>query len=126
MASATSIRRKSPLPQNHSGFAVRHGDSIRWRKPCSPLPCPLIKSSFGFALQDSCPSRRLGHRGGGPLRRQEKDVRTAGPYKPVVLLQLPQIQDRTPETTGAPVPKLARGWKDFSASITTDDQDAVG
>lgn len=40
--------------------------------------CPLIKSSFGFALKDSCPLSQRGRCGGSRhhLRRQ-KDVRAA-------------------------------------------------
>ena len=69
-----------PCRRSHSGFAVRHEKRFhRWRKPCSPPRCPLIQSSFGFALQDSCPYLAASDIVvADTLRRQEKDVRTAG------------------------------------------------
>ena len=46
--------------------------------------CPLIKSSFGFAVTDSCPFFTCFRFGdcGNHVRRQEKDVRTLESLSP--------------------------------------------
>ena len=91
--------------------------------------CPLIKSSFGFALQDSCPYLAASDIvvADTTCDGKKKMYELLAAYKPVVLLQLPQIQDGDAKTTGAPsTPSSPRAGKDFGASITTDDlRDAV-
>ena len=80
--------------------------------------CPLIKSSFGFALQDSCPYLAASDIvvADTTCDGKKKMYELLAAYKPVVLLQLPQIQTGTPRTTGAPsTPSSPRGWKRISA-----------
>ena len=57
--------------------------------------CPLIKSSFGFALQDSCPYLAASDIvvADTTCDGKKKMYELLAAYKPVVLLQLPQIQD---------------------------------
>lgn len=92
--------------------------------------CPLIKSSFGFALQDSCPYLAASDIvvADTTCDGKKKMYELLAAYKPVVLLQLPQIQDGdAKDYWRAQYAKLAaRLEKDFGASITTDDlRDAV-
>ena len=81
--------------------------------------CPLIKEQFRFrAPRQLSLSRRLGHRGGGHhLRRQEKDVRTAGRLPAgAYCSSFRRFRTGTPRTTGAPsTPSSPRGWKRISA-----------
>ena len=69
--------------------------------------CPLIKSSFGFALQDSCPY----------LAASDivvADTTCDGTKKMYELLAA--YKPGTPRTTGAPsTPSSPRGWKRISA-----------
>ena len=77
-----------------------------------PLPLPADQEQFRFrAPRQLSLSRRLGHRGGGHhLRRQEKDVRTAG------RLQAGRTAPASADSTGAPsTPSSPRGWKRISA-----------
>ena len=71
-----------PCRRSHSGFAVRHEKRFHpgGGNHAPPLPLPADQEQFRFrAPRQLSLSRRLGHRGGGHhLRRQEKDVRTAG------------------------------------------------
>ena len=57
--------------------------------------CPLIKSSFGFALQDSCPYLAASDIvvADATCDGKKKMYELLAAYKPVMLLQLPQIQD---------------------------------
>jgi benzoyl-CoA reductase/2-hydroxyglutaryl-CoA dehydratase subunit BcrC/BadD/HgdB len=57
--------------------------------------CPLIKSSFGFALQDSCPYLVASDIvvADTTCDGKKKMFELLKEYKPVVMLQLPQIQD---------------------------------
>lgn len=57
--------------------------------------CPLIKSSFGFALNDSCPYLAASDIvvADTTCDGKKKMYELLAAYKPVVLLQLPQIQD---------------------------------
>jgi benzoyl-CoA reductase/2-hydroxyglutaryl-CoA dehydratase subunit BcrC/BadD/HgdB len=57
--------------------------------------CPLIKSSFGFALQDSCPYLVASDIvvADTTCDGKKKMFELLKEYKPIVLLQLPQIQD---------------------------------
>jgi benzoyl-CoA reductase/2-hydroxyglutaryl-CoA dehydratase subunit BcrC/BadD/HgdB len=57
--------------------------------------CPLIKSSFGFALQDSCPYLVASDVvvADTTCDGKKKMFELLQEYKPVVMLQLPQIQD---------------------------------
>lgn len=57
--------------------------------------CPLIKSSFGFALQDSCPYLAASDIvvADSTCDGKKKMYELLAEYKPLVLLQLPQIQD---------------------------------
>ncbi len=87
--------------------------------------CPLIKSSFGFALQDSCPYLAASDIvvADTTCDGKKKMYELLAAYKPVVLLQLPQIQDGdAKDYWRAQYAKLAaRLEKDFGVSITTDD-----
>ncbi len=57
--------------------------------------CPLIKSSFGFALEDSCPYLAASDIvvADTTCDGKKKMYELLAEYKPIVLLQLPQIQD---------------------------------
>ena len=57
--------------------------------------CPLIKSSFGFALQDSCPYLAASDIvvADTTCDGKKKMYELLGKYKPVMLLQLPHVQD---------------------------------
>ena len=57
--------------------------------------CPLIKSSFGFALQDSCPYLAASDIvvADATCDGKKKMYELLAAYKPVMVLQLPQIQD---------------------------------
>ncbi len=57
--------------------------------------CPLIKSSFGFALNDSCPYLAASDIvvADTTCDGKKKMYELLAAYKPVALLQLPQIQD---------------------------------
>lgn len=125
-------RWKSPLPRSLR-FAVRHEKRFHpgGGNHAPPLPLPADQEQFRFrAPRQLSLSRRLGHRGGGHhLRRQEKDVRTAGRLQGrSYCSSIRQIQDGdAKDYWRAQYAKLAaRLEKDFGASITTDDlRDAV-
>lgn len=92
--------------------------------------CPLIKSSFGFALQDSCPYLAASDIvvADTTCDGKKKMYELLAAYKPVVLLQLPQIQDGdAKDYWRAQYAKLAAKLeKDFGVTITTDDlRDAI-
>lgn len=57
--------------------------------------CPLIKSSFGFALQDSCPYLSASDIvvADTTCDGKKKMYELLGQHKPVFMLQLPQIQN---------------------------------
>lgn len=57
--------------------------------------CPLIKSSFGFALQDSCPYLSASDIvvADTTCDGKKKMYELLAQYKPLFLLQLPQVQD---------------------------------
>lgn len=57
--------------------------------------CPLIKSSFGFALKDSCPYLAAADIvvADTTCDGKKKMYELLAPYKPIALLQLPQIQN---------------------------------
>lgn len=111
----------------HSGFAVRHEKRFHpgGGNPAPRSLCPLIKSSFGFALQDSCPYLAASDIvvADTTCDGKKKMYELLAAYKPVVLLQLPQIQDGdAKDYWRAQYAKLAaRLEKDFGVSITTDD-----
>lgn len=65
----------------------------------SKLPrslCPLIKSSFGFALNDSCPYLAASDIvvADATCDGKKKMYELLAEYKPLVLLQLPQVQNK--------------------------------
>ena len=62
--------------------------------------CPLIKSSFGFALQDSCPYLAASDIvvADTTCDGKKKMYELLAEYKPIVLLQLPQTQDEEAHT----------------------------
>lgn len=71
-------------------------DSIAAAETMLPrVLCPLIKSSFGFALQDSCPYLAASDIvvADATCDGKKKMYELLNHYKPVMLLQLPQIQD---------------------------------
>lgn len=84
--------------------------------------CPLIKSSFGFALQDSCPYLAASDIvvADTTCDGKKKMYELLAEYKPIVLLQLPQTQDEEAHTywraqySGL----VARLERDFGVSIT--------
>jgi benzoyl-CoA reductase/2-hydroxyglutaryl-CoA dehydratase subunit BcrC/BadD/HgdB len=58
--------------------------------------CPLIKSSYGFAVTDTCPFFRFSDLivGDTTCDGKKKMFELLGQYRPVHVLQLPQNQDR--------------------------------
>lgn len=84
--------------------------------------CPLIKSSFGFALQDSCPYLAAADIvvADTTCDGKKKMYELLAAYRPVVLLQLPQIQDGDAKAywRGQYAGLIARFEKDFGVSIT--------
>ena len=86
--------------------------------------CPLIKSSFGFALQDSCPYLAASDIvvADTTCDGKKKMYELLAAYKPLVLLQLPQIQDGEAKAYWrAQYANLAaRLEKDFGVPVTTD------
>lgn len=84
--------------------------------------CPLIKSSFGFALQDSCPYLAAADIvvADTTCDGKKKMYELLAAYKPVMLLQLPQIQDGDARAywRGQYAGLVARFEKDFGVSIT--------
>lgn len=84
--------------------------------------CPLIKSSFGFALQDSCPYLAAADIvvADTTCDGKKKMYELLADYKPVMLLQLPQIQDGDARAywRGQYAGLVARFEKDFGVSIT--------
>lgn len=57
--------------------------------------CPLIKSSYGFVLSDSCPYTRASDIivADSTCDGKKKMYELLGQYKPVFLMQLPQVQN---------------------------------
>ena len=106
-------------------------DSIPMAETMLPRSlCPLIKSSFGFALQDSCPYLAASDIvvADTTCDGKKKMYQLLAAYKPVVLLQLPQIQDGdAKDYWRAQYANLAAKLeKDFGVTITTDDlRDAI-
>ncbi len=86
--------------------------------------CPLIKSSFGFALQDSCPYLAASDLvvADTTCDGKKKMYELLGQLKPVMLLQLPQIQDQEARAfwRGQYVRLQERLENDFGVRITTD------
>ena len=86
--------------------------------------CPLIKSSCGFALQDSCPYLAASDIvvADTTCDGKKKMYELLAAYKPLVLLQLPQIQDGEAKAYWrAQYANLAaRLEKDFGVPVTTD------
>lgn len=86
--------------------------------------CPLIKSSFGFALQDSCPYLAASDIvvADATCDGKKKMYELLNDYKPVMLLQLPQIQDEDAVRywRGQFARLVARLENDFSVSITDE------
>lgn len=84
--------------------------------------CPLIKSSFGFALQDSCPYLAASDIvvADTTCDGKKKMYELLAAYRPVVLLQLPQIQDGDAKAywRGQYAGLVARFEKDFGVSVT--------
>lgn len=84
--------------------------------------CPLIKSSFGFALQDSCPYLAAADIvvADTTCDGKKKMYELLAAYKPVMLLQLPQIQDGDARAywRGQYAGLVARFEKDFGVSVT--------
>lgn len=84
--------------------------------------CPLIKSSFGFALQDSCPYLAAADIvvADTTCDGKKKMYELLADYKPVMLLQLPQIQDGDARAywRGQYAGLVARFEKDFGVSVT--------
>jgi benzoyl-CoA reductase/2-hydroxyglutaryl-CoA dehydratase subunit BcrC/BadD/HgdB len=87
--------------------------------------CPLIKSSFGFALQDSCPY--LGASdivlADATCDGKKKMFELLQEYKPVVLLQLPQVQDEDALAywRGQFAKLVRRLEKEFDVAITDEN-----
>ena len=104
--------------------ATKH-DSIPAAETMLPRSlCPLIKSSFGFALQDSCPYLAASDIvvADTTCDGKKKMYELLAAYKPLVLLQLPQIQDGEAKAYWrAQYANLAaRLEKDFGVPVTTD------
>lgn len=86
--------------------------------------CPLVKSSFGFALQDSCLYLAASDIvvADATCDGKKKMYELLNDYKPVVLLQLPQIQneDAALYWRGQFAGLVARLEKEFSVSISRE------
>ncbi len=86
--------------------------------------CPLIKSSFGFALQDSCPYLAASDIvvADATCDGKKKMYELLAAYKPVMVLQLPQIQDERAHTYWREQYALlvARLEQDFGVRITEE------
>lgn len=106
-------------------------DSIAAAETMLPrVLCPLIKSSFGFALQDSCPYLAASDIvvADATCDGKKKMYELLNHYKPVMLLQLPQIQDEDAARywRGQFATLVARLEKDFNVSITEEKlRDAI-
>ncbi|MCI7568559.1 MAG: 2-hydroxyacyl-CoA dehydratase family protein [Desulfovibrio sp.] len=106
-------------------------DSIAAAETMLPrVLCPLIKSSFGFALQDSCPYLAASDIvvADATCDGKKKMYELLNHYKPVMLLQLPQIQDEDAARywRGQFAALVARLEKDFNVSITEEKlRDAI-
>lgn len=106
-------------------------DSIAAAETMLPrVLCPLIKSSFGFALQDSCPYLAASDIvvADATCDGKKKMYELLNHYKPVMLLQLPQIQDEDAAHywRGQFAALVARLEKDFNVSITEEKlRDAI-
>ena len=87
--------------------------------------CPLIKSSFGFALQDSCPYLAASDLvvADTTCDGKKKMYELLAARKPVMLLQLPQIQDEAAFAYWRAQYALLvqRMEQDFGVRITEDD-----
>ena len=76
-------------------------DSIATAETVLPRSlCPLIKSSFGFALEDSCPYLAASDIvvADATCDGKKKMYELLQAYKPVELLQIPQVQNATAYT----------------------------
>ena len=86
--------------------------------------CPLIKSSFGFALQDSCPYLAASDIvvADATCDGKKKMYELLAAYKPVMVLQLPQIQDERAHAYWREQYALlvARLEQDFGVRITEE------
>ena len=86
--------------------------------------CPLIKSSFGFALQDSCPYLAASDIvvADATCDGKKKMYELLAAYKPVMVLQLPQIQDERAHAYWREQYALlvARLEEDFGVRITEE------
>lgn len=86
--------------------------------------CPLIKSSFGFALQDSCPYLSASDLviADTTCDGKKKMYELLRQFKPLMLLQLPQIQDQDARDfwRGQYVQLKERLEKDFSVQVTPE------
>lgn len=106
-------------------------DSIPAAETVLPrILCPLIKSSFGFALQDSCPYLAASDIvvADTTCDGKKKMYELLSLHKPVMLLQLPQTQDGNARDywRGEFVRLVARLENDFGVSISeTDLREAI-
>ena len=86
--------------------------------------CPLSMSSFGFALQDSCPYLAASDIvvADATCDGKKKMYELLAAYKPVMVLQLPQIQDERAHTYWREQYALlvARLEQDFGVRITEE------
>ena len=86
--------------------------------------CPLIKSSFGFALQDSCPYLAASDIvvADATCDGKKKMYELLAAYKPVMVLQLPQIQNERAHAYWREQYALlvARLEQDFGVRITEE------
>ena len=86
--------------------------------------CPLIKSSYGFALKDSCPYLTASDIvvADTTCDGKKKMFELLAEYRPIALLQLPQIQDGDARAYWRKQFELliARLEKEFGVRITDD------
>lgn len=86
--------------------------------------CPLIKSSFGFALNDSCPYLAASDLvvADTTCDGKKKMYELLQEYKPLFLLQLPQVQNADAQSYWRSefVRLIDRMEQDFGVSITED------
>ncbi len=112
---------------SHSCCALRtKQDSIPAAEEMLPRSlCPLIKSRFGFAMQDSCPYLAASDLvvADTTCDWKKKMYELLAARKPVMLLQLPQSQDEAAFAywRAQYVLLVQRMGQDFGVRITEDD-----
>lgn len=87
--------------------------------------CPLIKSSYGFIIKDSCPFFGLSEAvvGETTCDGKKKMFELISGYKPLHVMDLPQMPDEPEaiESWSTMISKFKRFLEDFSGQTATDE-----